>query len=251
VNDAELHERMLDSMEAFLDQTCERAVKRDGLLAAITPSIPARSVFNSVVYRDEGAVRGSLGELERVYDDAGIVAWTVWVPRGDDGLADALESAGHELDASPEAMAVALAELDLDRGAEGLDWSYGPGGVPDMADILEEAFHWPAGPAARRFAWLEHVYVARADGEPAACVAALHHEGDCAIWNVGTREAARGRGLATGLMRQAMRDAREAGCETTSLQATALGRPVYERLGYRALGPLDMWERRRPGPPPT
>jgi ribosomal protein S18 acetylase RimI-like enzyme len=84
-----------------------------------------------------------------------------------------------------------------------------------------------------------------------ACVASLYHEGDCAIWNVGTREAARGRGLATGLMRQALLDAREAGCETTSLQATQMGRPVYERLGYRPLGPLDMWERRRPGPPPT
>ena len=27
--------------------------------------------------------------------------------------------------------------------------------------------------------------------------------------------------------------------------ATRLGRPVYERLGFRALGPLQMWERRR------
>jgi hypothetical protein len=43
-------------------------------------------------------------------------------------------------------------------------------------------------------------------------------------------------------MRQGLWDAREAGCETSTLQATAAGRPVYERLGYQDLGALQMWE---------
>jgi hypothetical protein len=45
-------------------------------------------------------------------------------------------------------------------------------------------------------------------------------------------------------MRQALADARRRGCATTSLQATAMGRPVYARLGYRDLGVIEMWERR-------
>jgi GNAT superfamily N-acetyltransferase len=251
VTDAALYQRMLDSMEVFFGRTCERAVRRDALLAAITPSIPDRSVFNGVVYRDAGALRASLAELGRAYEDAGVVAWTVWVPRDDGEPVEVLQHAGHVLDASPEAMAAPLEELDLGRGAEGLDWSYGPQRLEEMCAILEEAFHWPAEPAARRLAWMEHVYVARVDGDPVSCVAVLDHGGDCAVWNVGTREAARGRGLAGGLLRQALLDARERGCETTSLQATALGRPVYARIGYRALGPIDMWERRRPGAAPT
>jgi ribosomal protein S18 acetylase RimI-like enzyme len=249
VTDDELYERMLDSMDAFFPNFAERAVRRDGLVAVLTPSIPDRSVFNGVVYRDEAALRDALAELTRIYADAGIVAWTVWVPRRDAELRETLERAGHVHDAAPEAMAAPLAEIDLGRGAAGLDWEHGSHLVPAMADILEEAFHWPRDPVAKVLAWMEHVYVARVDGEPVACVAAWDHAGDCAIWNVGTREAARGRGLATGLLRQALIDGRARGCETTSLQATPMGRPVYARLGYREMGPIDMWERRRPGPP--
>ncbi|HVE67049.1 MAG TPA: GNAT family N-acetyltransferase [Solirubrobacteraceae bacterium] len=245
MTDDVLYERMLDSMEAFFGRVAERTIGPDGVLAAVTPSIPDRSVFNSVVYRDPEALLAARDELEAAYLEAGVQAWTVWTPEGDTAMARGLEAAGHVLDAWPEAMAAPLADLDVARGAEGLDWERGPQLIAEMCSVLEEAFHWPAGPAARRMAWMEEVYVARDGGVPVACVAAMHVDGDCAIWNVGTREAARGRGLATGLMRQALLDAREAGCETTTLQATQLGRPVYRRVGYRELGALQMWERRR------
>ena len=61
-----------------------------------------------------------------------------------------------------------------------------------------------------------------------------------------TVPAARGRGLATALMAHALADARERGRTTSTLQATDLGRPVYERLGYRSLGEIQMWEKRGP-----
>ena len=91
-----------------------------------------------------------------------------------------------------------------------------------------------------------YAYVARLGGLPSSCVLALDHEGDFGIFAVATRPEARGRGLASRLLAQALADARERGCETSSLQATWLGRPVYERLGYRPLGPFEMWERRVP-----
>jgi ribosomal protein S18 acetylase RimI-like enzyme len=245
MDEGALYERMLGSMEAFFGRIAEAVLARDGVLAVACPSIPDQSVFNSVMYRDPAALVARLPELARAYDAAGARAWTVWTPRRDVEVARALEEAGHVLDAWPEAMAARLDELDLAGGAEGLDWTP-RGDVADMCAVLEEAFHWPAEPAARRFAGMEHVYVARVQGRPVACVAALDRGGDCAIWNVGTREAARGRGLATALLRQALRDGRDRGCETTTLQATQMGRPVYRRLGYRELGPIDMWERRRP-----
>ena len=51
-------------------------------------------------------------------------------------------------------------------------------------------------------------------------------------------------GLAAGLLHRALRDARERGCRTSTTQATAMGRPIYERIGYRDLGPVHMYERR-------
>ena len=82
------------------------------------------------------------------------------------------------------------------------------------------------------------------DDRPAACVAALNAADDCGIYLVATAPWARRRGLALGLMRQALRDARERGASTSSLQATQMGAPVYERLGYGDHGAIDMWERR-------
>jgi hypothetical protein len=48
----------------------------------------------------------------------------------------------------------------------------------------------------------------------------------------------------TALLREALRDSLARGCTTTTLESTSLGRPVYERIGYRSLGTLQMWERR-------
>ena len=87
-------------------------------------------------------------------------------------------------------------------------------------------------------------YIARDDGSPVASVVTHHHARDASVWWVATVPEARGRGLAAGLMRRALTDRRERGCEVTTLQATGLGRPVYERLGYRSLGTIEMWERR-------
>jgi predicted acetyltransferase len=62
---------------------------------------------------------------------------------------------------------------------------------------------------------------------------------------VATIPEARGRGLAGTLLGHALADARERGLETSSLVATKAGRPLYERLGYRGVGAVEMWERRR------
>jgi len=91
---------------------------------------------------------------------------------------------------------------------------------------------------------LSRLWIARAHGEPAGCAAVRVLDGDAEVWMVAVVPEARGRGLAGELMRHALTAAAEAGAQTTSLEATKLGEPVYRSLGYRSLGRFGMWERR-------
>jgi GNAT superfamily N-acetyltransferase len=88
-------------------------------------------------------------------------------------------------------------------------------------------------------------YVADVDGDPAACLQIYPVDGDASVMLVATLPEAQGNGLCTRLMHRALWDAREAGCDLSSLQATKRGEPVYARLGYRNHGALQMWEKRR------
>ncbi len=221
-----------------------------GVVAARVAGRPQRSALNAVVTADDRALLTARDELARWYDDAGVQAWAVWTRPGDDAAAAALAAARHVRDSQPMLMAAPLDEIDLDAPAAleldeaaGLttalelnDRAYGFAPGSGFAGSLE------AGPPGWR------TYVARADGAPAACAIAIPAHGNCEITLVATVPAARGRGLAAGLMRLALREARADGCTTTTLEGSRLGEPVYARLGYRSLGRLGLWELRRPTP---
>ena len=218
----------------------------DGVQVALTPSTPDRSILNGVVYDNSGALIEQIDRIASTYEQAGISAWTVWVPAQDGEVAAALERAGNRLDAAPAAMAVELAER-LPDNAGGRpdiettddiaavcalnDHAYGYSD-PNFAKALNKV------PEGMRF------YAIRENGEMISCIATMDIDGDCAIYMVATHAEARGRGLAGRLMARALDDAVTRGCKTTSLQSTKLGYPVYRRLGYKDLGSIQMWERR-------
>jgi len=224
-----------------------RLVEHDGVVAAVVPAVPERSVFNSVLYERPESLAAAHGDLARAYDEAGVRAWTVWVPEWDRASAELLGSAGHKLDATPRAMALELSELrEGDPGD--LEWTSG-GSLAELKRINDASYGHEAGAFERGIgtppedAW--RLYEARRDGRPVSVLATTDVEGDCGIWWVATVPEARGRGLSTRLLEVALAEARERGMQTSTLQATKLGRPVYERIGYRDVGELQMWERRR------
>jgi GNAT superfamily N-acetyltransferase len=258
VDDAELRRRRLHSQRAFYrlitpSSPGARLVELDGVTAAVVPAVPERSVFNSVIYDDRDALLGALDNLAAEYDEAGVEAWTVFVLHVDHAAADALEQAGHVLDAMPEEMARPLHGATRPEPDPLAEWT-ADADMADVAAVNDRAYPWEGDPFSR--AWSEfaanaYLYVARVDGEPAVALLTHDHEGDCGIWAVAVAPEARGRGLSGALLAHAMVDARERGCETTSLEATQMGRPTYEKLGYKPLGPLQMWERRKPAAEPA
>jgi GNAT superfamily N-acetyltransferase len=248
-DDRELFDRQYASLREFCRllgaaSPGAQVVERGGVLAAVVPAAPDRSVVNSVVYDRAGELAQALPELAQVYAAAGVRAWTVWVPHFDTEAVEALRGAGHVLDADPEAMAMELAGLAAPRPTD-LELLPDPG--LDAIARLNDASYAVEGDHFQRALQTApslHLYVALADGRPACCASGHDHEGDFSVTFVATLPEARGRGLAGRLVALALHDARERGCTTTSLQATKMGEPVYRRLGYRALGPVQMWERR-------
>jgi len=249
VTDEELLARMTCSQRAFYrlgpaSAPRSRLWERAGVTAAIVPASPNRSVVNAVMYERDAELEGVLPELAGAYEEAGVHAWTVWVLPGDEQAPEMLQRAGHVLDASPPAMAAEIAAIDL--GVAPGDWER-TDDLRVVAEFNERAYGYDPGDFTRVLVGLRggiHAYVARLDGRPVSCAVAVDDGGDCGIQLVATDLQARGHGLASGLIRVAVSEARERGCETTSLQSSRAGYSAYRTLGYRDLGAMGMWERR-------
>jgi len=69
-------------------------------------------------------------------------------------------------------------------------------------------------------------------GEAVATVSVVTAGGAAGIYNVTTVEAARGRGIGAAMTAAAVRHGADRGFPLATLQASTMGRPVYERLGF-------------------
>lgn len=92
-------------------------------------------------------------------------------------------------------------------------------------------------------------FMARADGEPAACCRLLAGEGIGQVEDVGTLPAARERGLGRAVTLAAAEASAAEGNELTYLGALADDWPrlMYERLGFDVVGKSHIFRRTPPG----
>lgn len=217
------------------------------VLAAIVPAARERSVFNSVFYESGELLVASLDRVAAAYEAAGINAWAVWVPEEDTETAAALERAGHVLDSEPCYMGMELAELREPEGdgelriREREDFA-------ELARINEIAYGYAPG-EFRAVAEASmpgiRIYFTELDGDAVCTLGIWPHRSDAVVVWVATLPEARGHGIASRLLAHALRQATADGLETTSLQASKLGRSIYQRLGYRDFGAAHMWELRK------
>lgn len=224
-----------------------RLFERDGVSAIAAPACPDRSVVNSVSYADTDALITDLADLERFYDECGVVAWTVWTPEFDTDAIAALRRGGGVLDGDPSAMSLDLSRWDpVEIGDLEWDGSLSPadlGRVNDAAYGLTPEAGLARGltTAPERFRLLR----ALVGDEPACVLGTIETGSDLGFYFVATDPAHRGRGLCPRLMAVALADAKRRGLETSSLQASKMGEPVYRRLGFDRDFTLNMFERRR------
>jgi len=86
-------------------------------------------------------------------------------------------------------------------------------------------------------------FLLRIDGDPVASSALLpgpSGAGLAGIFCVGTLARVRGQGFGTIITQAAMAAARDAGARVAVLQASEMGRPIYERLGFDTVGSISV-----------
>jgi GNAT superfamily N-acetyltransferase len=88
-------------------------------------------------------------------------------------------------------------------------------------------------------------YLAWSGSEPVATTSLVLSGPMAGIWNVGTLPEYRRRGIAAELMHNAVSEALAFGYTSSMLLATFSGLPLYERLGYRTVSTVRMFERKR------
>ena len=254
----ELRRRVLAGLELELElfgscSDASRVLRPPGVIASLSPRTPDRSLFNSVHAADAAALSAEIDSLAATYAQAGVRAWTVWVPDDDRESAALLAARGHVLDGAPRSMGLELADLrpparPLPAGVELVE-----GDLRELARINDLAYAIDAegwGAAIERAPDLPmHSCMAVIDGEPISCAMILSGGGDACVTAVATLAEHRGQGLASAILVQLLDDARGRGMETGTLQASRAGAPVYERLGFADVGFIEMWEQRSPGRP--
>jgi ribosomal protein S18 acetylase RimI-like enzyme len=234
--DAELYLRgsdtLLASWEAYACGAVGAAVKRfPGVAAAVFPDEPERAFYNNALLQRDlglGQRAAALDAMETAYFAVGITRFAAWVHESDRAMRGELERRGYILDATTRAMSMALDDIRLARPqiqlgtAEWLEYLSMEGLPPDfLADADHAALH---------------LLVTRIHGEIVAAALAYDCADDCGIYNVGTVEKARRRGLGTALTAAQVHDARARGCQTASLQSTQMAESVYAAVGFRDLG---------------
>ncbi|MBK7584774.1 MAG: GNAT family N-acetyltransferase [Myxococcales bacterium] len=246
-----IHECLLAEIEFWGKGSATGSVFRaPGVVAAVTPATPDRSIFNSVAPDDLGSLEACYDLLVRSYREAGVRAFTVWVPPANSALERFLEARGHVLDGRPAAMAAPMSEIEIPEPGD-LEWEE-TRDISIVARLNDAAYgfpppafeaavtRWPHSPG-----W--YGYLGRREGRAVSCVLAYESaDGDCSISGVASLPDARGRGIAGRLMGRALARARERGATSTSLQASPKGKSVYAKLGYRDLGGMSLWEHRTP-----
>ena len=217
-------------------------IEREGLIASVVPSAPDSPTLNAIVALDPERAPEHLPELAERYRAARVRRWGVWLDSHASPTQQAFTHAGMVVTAASPGMGAALEDLDM------------PPEDPTAADLTtvgrvnDLAYGNYDGRLQRTLAPLPngilHAYRVDHHGRPAAVALALHHNQDCGISFVATVPKARRKGLARAVMRQALHEAQQQGCTTTTLQATDVGEKLYANLGYRHLCVMQLWERR-------
>ena len=218
---------------------------RVGSAAWFTSGLP-HSFFNQVLTvaepADAPSVEAGVAELR-----ARRVPFQVRIrSRLDDALVPALEALGLHEDPDEAFPAMTLQPIPEDIASpatlpDGLEVRLADDAahLADHINVVSAAFGLPLE-IARQFLVLEELampgfalYVGYVDGRAVSSSLGYTAGGTVGVYNVATLREARGLGLGGAMTRYAIAEGRRQGSTVAILQASAMGRHLYETIGFR------------------
>jgi GNAT superfamily N-acetyltransferase len=205
--------------------------------------------FNSIMYADlpPERVDAAIDELFRLRETYDVpVGWLVGPTSRPTDLTARLEARGLQRHvtltpmtlalASVQAQAVSVPGLTIERveDAATLDaWAIAEGqGFQSTGALGRGLAALRRGMGVGHGRPLYHL-LGRLDGRPVATATYLLAAGIVGVFDISTVPEARGRGIGTAMTVAALQAGRAAGHEIAFLQPSAMGRNLYERLGFR------------------
>jgi len=224
-------------------------LEREGMLAVST-GLPVAMLNIAFVKRPLADPHGSLKEVMSFYDERRLP----FVARIREGVDPESESAAAALGMpySDTVPGMALYPVPPPHGAvQGLNIERVPDSkrLRDYQRVAAEGFGMPLEFAERLMgaAFLEvegfQSYLGTLDGDPVAVSSVFVDREVAGVYNVATLQSHRRRGIGEAMTWRAVSRGREAGCTVAVLEASEVGKPVYERMGFRVVAPYKTFRR--------
>lgn len=207
-------------------------------------------VNRAVVLSPDAEVAAVVAAICSTYDtrDGGVIglldAWDAVDLDGVDGWSRQGTVLLPEMVFSPDKTSTAAPDADADL-REVTDAA----GIADFDDVIRNGFDFvpwddqPILPAALLDS-ASRLFVAYVDDMPVACAMGHDFAHVTGVYLVATKPEARGRGLGEAVTWAATR---AFGDRPATLQASAMGTPVYARMGYVTTRQMRLWIRARSG----
>jgi GNAT superfamily N-acetyltransferase len=240
------HENMVEAIAAAGAQVGGGRVERGGGIALVATGLPLR-LFNQVIVEGDDTRSDAIVEAVAVMRGRGD-RFVVNLRRGaDDRHVPLMDELGLvPLSGDPWMPGMALHPIRPAGAA-----SLGPGHeirrIADEAGIRDHVITAAAGFEMPE-AWIAAIvtktlvdqanaalYVGYADGAPVTTGLGIRTDRTIGVYNIATAPSARRHGYGAAMTMRVVADGAAAGCDVAILQATAMGRPVYERLGFRTV----------------
>jgi len=252
VDDATLAGLENDNMCAWLRVSCGQVsgslVQTDGGVTAFGTGLPI-PLFNQVVVTDHDATNAGMTAAIRALQSRGSSFYLV-LRRGID---DRFGPLAADLGLTFEEGVLPGMAMHPNRAGPGAPEGHeirritDAAGLDDHIRTLADGFEIP-DPIVRPWIGEElwrrdgcAVYVGYTDGRPVTTGFGIRTGRTIGVYNIATVATARRHGYGAAMTARVVADGAADGCDVAILQASEMGRPIYERLGFRTVIGRDVY----------